>query len=230
MDVSIVENRLRDAVEPHNLLCHPFYQAWSAGLLTRDDLRDYAAQYQHQVEAVPELLASAAQGSTDAESRQVLERNLAEELGAGGEPHSVLWKRFVEALGEERAEPPAPETRESGERLRELSGRGGLEGLAALWAYELQTSHVARTKLVGLAEHYDLVDPRASSFFSVHEELDVHHARALVGEVARCCVSEADLERACLAATASVQAQWLFLDGAQARRKTSHGTAGTLGE
>ena len=35
--------RLEQRVAPYNLLAHPFYQAWSRGKLTRNDLRDYAA-------------------------------------------------------------------------------------------------------------------------------------------------------------------------------------------
>ena len=40
-----------------DLLCHPFYKAWSAGELSRDDLREYAQDYYHQVTAFPTYLA-----------------------------------------------------------------------------------------------------------------------------------------------------------------------------
>jgi len=32
-------------IAKYDLLCHPFYKAWSAGQLTRDDLRQYAQDY-----------------------------------------------------------------------------------------------------------------------------------------------------------------------------------------
>ena len=35
-------------IAKYDLLCHPFYQAWSAGELTRDDLREYAKDYYQQ--------------------------------------------------------------------------------------------------------------------------------------------------------------------------------------
>src|SRR4051812_46072602 len=40
-----------------DLLCHPFYKAWSAGELSRDDLREYARDYYHHVDAFPTYLA-----------------------------------------------------------------------------------------------------------------------------------------------------------------------------
>ena len=41
-------------IAKYDLLCHPFYQAWSQGRLTREDLRAYAAEYFHHVAAFPE--------------------------------------------------------------------------------------------------------------------------------------------------------------------------------
>jgi len=41
-------SRFEERVAPYNLLQHPFYQAWSKGELTREDLREYAAEYWHQ--------------------------------------------------------------------------------------------------------------------------------------------------------------------------------------
>jgi pyrroloquinoline quinone (PQQ) biosynthesis protein C len=36
-----------------NLLHHTFYQRWTDGELTRDELRDYVKQYAHVVRALP---------------------------------------------------------------------------------------------------------------------------------------------------------------------------------
>ena len=41
-----------------DLLCHPFYQAWSDGKLTTDDLREYSAEYYHHVAAFPTYLSA----------------------------------------------------------------------------------------------------------------------------------------------------------------------------
>src|SRR5438128_532591 len=37
----------------YDLLSHPFYKAWSAGDLQREELREYAQDYYHHVEAFP---------------------------------------------------------------------------------------------------------------------------------------------------------------------------------
>ena len=43
-------------IAKYDLLCHPFYKAWSAGELTREDLREYAQNYFHHVNEFPEYL------------------------------------------------------------------------------------------------------------------------------------------------------------------------------
>ena len=43
-------------IAKYDLLCHPFYKAWSAGELTREDLRHYGQNYFHHVNAFPEYL------------------------------------------------------------------------------------------------------------------------------------------------------------------------------
>jgi len=48
---------LDQRIHSYDLLCHPFYKAWSAGELTRDDLRAYAEGYYPHVEAFPGYLA-----------------------------------------------------------------------------------------------------------------------------------------------------------------------------
>src|SRR5438132_5705554 len=90
---------LVDAVNEHDLLCHPFYEAWSKGTLTRDHLASYAAQYRHQVSALPALLRKACQQATDHAAQKALESNLDEEEGRAGPAHAALWDRFAAAVG-----------------------------------------------------------------------------------------------------------------------------------
>ena len=70
----------------HDLLCHPFYQAWSAGELTRDDLREYAQDYYHQVEAFPSYLAALGLRLEDGELRRAVLANMCDEKGVEGRP------------------------------------------------------------------------------------------------------------------------------------------------
>jgi pyrroloquinoline-quinone synthase len=219
METAALEARLWNAVKPHDLLCHPFYRAWSAGSLTVEDLRCYAAQYQHQVAALPALLNRAVEWASDAPTRQALQRNLAEETGATGTAHAKLWRDFASELGVHSPADADLETKESAARLSAAVGRSELEALAVLWAYEFQTARVARTKREGLTAHYAVSSKRALAFFELHESLDIDHAADLLSALARLCGDDADrLALACEAASDSARAQWRFLDGAERAR------------
>jgi pyrroloquinoline-quinone synthase len=220
MDLVTLEQRLSAAIAPHDLLCHPFYEAWSKGELTTDDLRGYAAQYAHQVRALPSLLGAALVRCESVESRTALRRNLDEETGEVGAPHAALWGEFAAALGDAREEAALGETAEAIEALRALAHGGDVDALAALWCYETQTANVSRTKLEGLAKFYGVKDEHAVSFFTLHEKLDVHHAAELLAAVGRATGEDETLvTRACERAADAARAQWRFLDGVERRRQ-----------
>src|SRR5438132_1370295 len=63
---------LQARIAKYDLLSHPFYKAWSAGELSRDDLREYACQYYHHVAAFPTYLAQFAVRLDDGELRQAV--------------------------------------------------------------------------------------------------------------------------------------------------------------
>ena len=64
-----------------DLLCHPFYKAWSAGELSRDDLREYARDYYHHVSAFTTCLAELSMRLEESELRRAVLANLADEKG-----------------------------------------------------------------------------------------------------------------------------------------------------
>ena len=45
MDSQTFLTALDERIAHYDLLCHPYYKAWTAGELTRDDLRAYAGDY-----------------------------------------------------------------------------------------------------------------------------------------------------------------------------------------
>src|SRR5262245_60222101 len=106
-----------------SILQHPFYQAWSAGRLTREDLATYAQAYYPHVAAFPGYLSTTLEGTTDAVVRAELLDNLREELA---EPlaHSELWLRFGEAMGADRSTmvsaEPVPETASTTRSFQQL--------------------------------------------------------------------------------------------------------------
>src|SRR6266436_1912500 len=80
---------LEARIAKYDLLCHPFYKAWAAGELTRDDLREYAQDYYHHVEAFPTYLAELGVRLEEGELRRAVLANMSDEKGGEdvyGEP------------------------------------------------------------------------------------------------------------------------------------------------
>ena len=178
-------------VAEKHLLKHPFYQLWSQGKLTRENLREYAISYYPHVAAFPTYVSGVHSGCEDAALRQELLENLIEEE-RGTENHPALWRRFAVALGADAsalaAAPRTPEVADAIAEFRRATHDGSVaEGLAALYAYESQIPEVSKTKREGLGAFYGIVDGDATRFFSVHEEADVWHRqveREALGRVA----------------------------------------------
>ncbi len=213
------------AVSARAMLSHPFYQAWTEGRLSLDDLRGYARQYFHHVEAFPRAVSAVHSACPDRDGRRMLAENLAEEegLGEGKQDHATLWMMFAEGLGgtadEVQAETLNPETEGLIEAFRSLSGKSYAAGLGALYAYESQFSAVAKAKIEGLVERYGVTAEPTLRFFKVHEAADVEHS-----EVCRRLLDalpEGEREEAVEAGQALAGALWNFLSGVE-RNVTAH--------
>ncbi|WP_395644631.1 CADD family putative folate metabolism protein [Terricaulis sp.] len=170
------------AVAERAMLTHPFYQAWEEGTLTREQLRTYAKQYFHHVEAFPRAVSAVHANCPDARGRKLLAENLAEEEGVafGKDDHATLWLGFAAGMGadeaEARSETLHAETQALIDTFRKLSRSSYASGLGALYAYESQLPAIAKTKIQGLVERYDVTEPATLKFFEVHELADVEHS------------------------------------------------------
>jgi pyrroloquinoline-quinone synthase len=205
--------KLDARIASKHLLDHPFYQRWSAGTLTREELREYARQYWHYALAFPTFVSGIHANTDDLAVRQMLLENLIEEE-RGPENHPELWLRFCESLGLSRDEvtagSPNGATSALIDCMRSLAREGALhEGLAALYAYESQVPAVAKAKIAGLAQFYDMDAP---AFFSVHEEADVHHSATSRALLHRLCDDEEKSAQAEKAASRVLDALYGFLD------------------
>jgi pyrroloquinoline-quinone synthase len=207
-------------IDERSLLKHPFYQAWNAGTLPLESLRDYAKQYFHFEAAFPTFLSSIHARMEPGAARQAVLENLWDEEH-GAQNHLALWLSFCESLGldeaEVRASEPSAETRELVDGFRTACAEGSVaEGLATLYAYESQAPHVAETKINGLRAFYGFEDPKGYEFFSVHRDIDVYHSQAerdVIVAAATTSQARAGLEEATRAAAGRL---WRFLDGAYA--------------
>jgi pyrroloquinoline-quinone synthase len=212
----------------YDLLCHPFYKAWSAGELTRDDLREYARDYYHHVDAFPTYLAELGIRLDEGELRRAVLANLADEKGgedAFGQPsaaHSELWLDFAEGMGagrDMRGHTPVAEVRELMSFFHRVASEGTPEeALAAFYAYESQVPRVAKEKARGLREMYG-ADEKTCGYFTLHTTADVHHSQVWRQQLARQVEQNPRAtERALEAAETAAKSLWRALDGIEARR------------
>lgn len=213
---------LEERIARYDLLCHPYYKAWSAGELTRDDLREYAAGYYHHVAAFPAYLSALHSRLEDGELRRAVLRNLCgEELE--GRAHSELWLDFAEGMGADRAavremEAPAEVADLIGDFRRVAREGSPAEALAAFYAYESQVPRVAREKANGLAERYG-ADKRTCGYFELHQFADVEHSEVWRERLSAEVEAHPEQAEAALAsAEQTAQSLWHVLDGMEARR------------
>jgi pyrroloquinoline-quinone synthase len=196
--------KIEQARERWNVLEHPFYQRWSAGELTREELAEYSGQYRHATAAIAGLSAAVAE-SAPVDEREGLRRHAAEE-----EAHITLWDGFVDAVGGDSTAAPTAETRECVEAWTVDDGR--LAQLVRLYAIESGQPQISKTKREGLVEHYGIGDGPGNEYFRLHEKADVHHAaegRALIEKH----LADADADALVAAAEAAFKANWRLLDG-----------------
>ena len=199
-----VWDRIERSRAEHNVLQHPFYQRWSAGELSADELARYAGQYRHATEAIARLCDEAAEAAPEPH-REELARHAAEE-----EEHVGLWDSFIEAAGGEIGAEPTPETTEC---IRAWTApEGYLASLARLYAIESGQPEIARIKREGLARFYGINGGKGGEYFQVHERDDVAHA-----EESRSLIEEAmgpeDEDLVVEAAESAFRANWRLLDG-----------------
>jgi len=207
-------------IASRHLLNHRFYQRWTCGTLTREELRDYAAQYFHYALAFPTFISAMHAHTDDIATRQLLLENLIEEE-RGSENHPELWLRFCESLGLSRddvkAGAPNDATRHLIATMKSLAREGALhEGLAALYAYESQIPAVAKAKIEGLAKWYGISGDRDIAFFSVHMDADVAHSQTSRDILRDLCDDDAKVAAADTAASRTLDALYGFLDGVTA--------------
>jgi pyrroloquinoline-quinone synthase len=197
-------------------LNHPFYQEWTAGILSLQRLHEYAVQYYPHVAAFPRYLSAMHSRCDDIETRQTILENLIDEE-RGSHNHPELWLRFADALGLSRrqvlAAEPLPAARSLVETFTHLSRDLPLAaGLAALYVYESQIPGIADAKIQGLERFYGVTGEEGLRFFAVHRQADLEHASAVASLIERHVLDENDYRITLDAGRTALQAVWNMLD------------------
>jgi pyrroloquinoline-quinone synthase len=200
-------NRLDQVGEQHSVLRHPFYIRWSEGTLSPVELAHYSGQYRHAVMALADAAAAAARSPAAGGDVAVLAAHAAEEAS-----HIALWDEFVSATGGHIGAEPTAETRDCAAAWAGTGDRPLPETLTTMLAVESAQPAIAAVKRAGLVQHYGIGE---TTYFEVHEHLDVEHAAQL-----RLLIDKrlADLDQDALVATAAeaLSANWRLLDGVEA--------------
>ena len=227
MEISVFLSQLDERIARHDLLCHPFYQAWSAGKLTREDLREYGDAYYAHVEAFPTYLAQFGIRLEEGELRRAVLANMTDEKGGtnaasdAGPDHAELWLDFVQGMGGSRV-PHGRPVREVSDLVawfNMVASEGTPEeALAAFYAYESQVPRVAREKDRGLRELYG-ADEKTRAYFTLHTTADVYHSQVWRKQLEKQVAENPEnAEKALVAAETAARKLWKALDGIEARR------------
>lgn len=204
--------RLNQIISEWDLLKHRFYQAWSKGELSIEDLQIYAKQYYHQVKSFPRFVSRVHTHCPEIEARKMLLENLIDEE-LHGTDHPALWMQFAQGLGASKqsvlSEQALPETQQMVDTYYQLADEDWRAGLCALYAYEYQVPKVSASKIAGLKEFYQVDDEKTLEFFKAHEIYDVEHSHQVASLIEQ-YVEPEFAERATQSAAKSL---WSFLDG-----------------
>ena len=201
-----IDEVLAEAIVGRRLLTHPFYRRWEAGTLNEGELAAYAEQYRHIERELPVTLAAIVEALPAGRARDLVEANLADELGTP-EPHAQLFESFARAAGATPDAPATPSTAALLAVVRTTAANDPVAALAMIAAYEVQAADIAASKGDGLRRHYGF-DDEGTAFWDVHRTLEVDHAGWSMEALT---ALEADLDVVQAAATVSADSWWLFL-------------------
>jgi pyrroloquinoline-quinone synthase len=226
MNMTTFWSEFESRIGKYDLLKHAFYQAWTNGTLSKDDLRMYSTQYYKHIEAFPSYLEKLEKRLEQGKLRDAIEENRADELGSmskDGRSHSDIWLDFAAGMGASRNDVESAETIAQIDRLvdhfSEVASNGEtIEALAAFCAYESQVPRIAQEKAAGLKDRYG-ASAKTYSYFSIHAVADIEHTKVWKELIET--ETAGDTTKMSLAldsAEAAAKKLWEALDGIEMKR------------
>jgi pyrroloquinoline-quinone synthase len=178
--VSLLIHSVDNDIEQKSLLKHRFYQLWSAGSLSMEDLRGYSKEYFQLVKAVPNLVGNVLAQLTpqleqNCRAGNTMKHNLDEE-----KQHVAPWVSFAESIGVARNDlyeyECSRKTQDAVYSMNELTRESFAAGVSALYAYEKQLPDISTKKIEGLVNFYGVKNEKALNYFRIHKTVDIEHA------------------------------------------------------
>lgn len=144
------------------LLDHPFYQAWTKGEITKEQLSKYHRSYQEFVEEMPKYWQKIVDGFGE-------NSTFAKKVVQDETDHIALWESWKSKL------PATNDFPGMSDVIAELDKMNTSELLGAIQSFEIQQPEVAETKKAGLIEHYGY-EASELAYFDDHMEEEAHIA------------------------------------------------------
>ncbi|MDC1067897.1 hypothetical protein OAQ99_01920 [Candidatus Kapabacteria bacterium] len=146
----------------YRLLDHPFYQAWTKGEITKEQLSKYHASYREFIKEMPNYWQKIIDGFED-------NSTFGARVVSDEKEHIGLWEQWQSKLPTTDGFPSMDDINS------ELQQMNTSELLGAIQAFETQQPEVAITKKEGLKEHYGYEDAELI-YFDDHMEEEAHIA------------------------------------------------------
>ncbi|HYZ59866.1 MAG TPA: iron-containing redox enzyme family protein [Nitrososphaeraceae archaeon] len=213
--MSLILSSLDNDIQEKSLLKHKFYQMWSAGSLSIDNLRGYSREYFQLVKAVPFLVNNVQLNVTpeldrNYSPRPKIKHNLEEE-----KEHIAPWISFADSIGVTQNElyeyECSEKTQEAVAEMLRLTNESFAAGISMLYTYEKQLPEISTKKIEGLVKFYGVQSNRALDYFRIHEKVDMEHAKLWGSLIDSMPASQHSTIRD--AASVSLKCQNMILDG-----------------
>lgn len=182
---SPIIERIDELLAAHDPAEQPLLSAMADGRLSRDELRSFATQYYHLMEALPRMVSTVHSVTIDHISIRRMLLNILVPLELNPPSVAELWLHTCASIGlfsdSVRTSRTTSATAACLGDFEYLCREGSAQGLAALYAWMCRLPQVCRIEQAAFAQHYGLVEGPGVRFFEVVAFQTQSHARGLRG-------------------------------------------------
>ena len=213
-----MERRLRHigATRYHSL--HPFHHMLHGGKLTKGQVQAWALNRYYYQSSIPIKDAVVLSRFRDRDTRLEWRHRIEDHDGQiGGEGGIERWLKLTDGLGLDRAyvesaEGILPATRFAVDAYVDFVGRKSpLEAIASSLT-ELFAPNLHETRIAGMLQHYDFINPSVMTYFQRRLEQAPRDAGFALDYVKKHATTPTERQLVCDALTFKTQVLWVQLD------------------